>query len=184
MSATPSNMLPLGTIAPDFSLVNVVTTQQQSLTELRSNRATVIIFMCNHCPYVLHILVTLIDVAKKYQAKGIQFIGISSNDVTRYPDDSPEKMRELVAQYKLPFPYLYDETQQVARAYNAACTPDIYVFDDHMACVYRGQFDNSRPGNKQPVTGADLTQALDCILEHKPVPMQQIASIGCNIKWK
>lgn len=183
MSLTPSNMLPLGTVAPDFELPNVVTDQNVSLNALKSDTATVIIFMCNHCPYVLHILDKLIEVAKEYQAKDINFIAISSNDVISYPADAPEEMRKLAEQKNLPFPYLYDETQNVARDYQAACTPDFYVFDHALKCVYRGRFDDASPGTDASVTGKELTGALDCILTGNTIPAQ-VPSMGCNIKWK
>lgn len=184
MALTPSSMLPLGTLAPAFELLDVRTDKKVSLEQLKSTTATVILFICNHCPYVKHIQAKLVEVAKKYQALKINFIAISSNDVTEYPADSPEKMREEATQHHYTFPYLYDETQTVAKAYQATCTPDIYVFDDKLACVYRGRFDESTPGNEAPVTGQDLTAALDAILSGNKVSAEQKPSIGCNIKWK
>lgn len=184
MARTSSTMLPLGTIAPDFTLLDPVTQQYRSLSELKSTVATVICFICNHCPYVKHIQVELAAVARAYQARGIAFIAINANDVTDYPEDSPLKMREVAIQFAYPFPYLYDETQAVAKAYQAACTPDFYIFDKHNACVYRGEFDDSRPGNAIPVTGSSLTQALDCLLNGTPVNVEQKPSMGCNIKWR
>ena len=184
MAATPSNMMPLGTVAPPFTLPDTVTGKNLSLHELRSDRATVIMFICNHCPYVLHIVPELVKVADTYGRKGVKFIAISSNDVINYPQDAPEKMRQLALDLGFPFPYLYDETQEVARNYDAACTPDFYVFDGEMKCCYRGQFDDSRPKNDVPITGSDLTAALDDILSGKPVTLVQKPSIGCNIKWK
>lgn len=184
MAKTPSNMIPLGTVAPTFNLLDTVSNKMLSLNTLRSDIATVIIFICNHCPYVTHIREKLVDIAKEYQAKGISFIAISSNDVSKYPSDGPEQMHYEAKTHGYPFPYLYDETQDVAKAYQAACTPDIYVFDKNMMCVYRGRFDNSTPGNSAPVTGKDLTTALNKILMKQPVDDEQFASIGCNIKWK
>lgn len=187
MAATSSNMLPLGTIAPDFKLPDArkpntfVTLQTHP-----SSIATVIMFICNHCPYVKHIQSKLVDIANKYQTQGIHFIAISSNDIKNYPDDSPEKMRIEAEQHAYPFPYLYDETQEVAKAYLAACTPDFYIFDNRndLACIYRGRFDGSTPGNNIPVTGEDLTLALDNLLTNQPISHIQHPSIGCNIKWK
>jgi len=184
MAKTPSNMIPLGSKAPNFNLLNRSFNKYQSLGELRSPLATVIIFICNHCPFVIHINKKLVDIAKKHQSKGISFIGINSNDYEQYPDDSPEKMVSQSEKCGYSFPYLIDETQEVARAYQAACTPDFYIFDKDLKCVYRGQFDDSRPGSDIPVTGKDLTNSLGSILENKKVEGQQYPSIGCNIKWK
>ncbi|MCS6805111.1 MAG: thioredoxin family protein [Acidobacteriota bacterium] len=184
MAATPSNMIPLGTIAPDFTLPDTVTGRMMSLQELKSDIATVIMFICNHCPYVQHVQHELVRLAKDYQPKGISFIAISSNDVVGYPDDAPDKMKEVAERLGYPFPYLYDETQEVAKAYQAACTPDFYIFDKDLKCVYRGQLDDSRPGNLIPVTGRDIRAALDSILRGEPVNPDQKPSIGCNIKWK
>lgn len=184
MAATPSNMIPLGTIAPDFTLPDTVTGRMMSLQELKSEIATVIMFICNHCPYVQHVQHELVRLAKDYQPKGISFIAISSNDVVGYPDDAPDKMKEVAERLGYPFPYLYDETQEVAKAYQAACTPDFYIFDKDLKCVYRGQLDDSRPGNLIPVTGRDIRAALDSILRGEPVNPDQKPSIGCNIKWK
>lgn len=180
MAKTPSTMLPLGTTAPAFNLWDPVKQTHQSLEALKSNQATVILFICNHCPFVKHIKNGIIQLANDYLPKGITFIGINSNDVLNYPEDSPEKMIEE----GYPFPYLFDETQAVAQAYQAACTPDCYIFDKSLQCVYRGQFDNARPGNDKPVTGQDLRLALDAILENKPVFSDQKPSLGCNIKWR
>ncbi len=184
MAKTPSNMMPLGTRAPDFSLPDTVSGETLSLGDLKSDTATVIMFICNHCPFVKHLNSKLVEVAKGYQSKGVSFVAISSNDVKNYPEDSPDKMKQTAEELGYPFPYLYDETQKTAKAYDAACTPDFYVFDKNLACVYRGQFDSSRPDNDQPVSGKDLCAALDCILEGKAVPEDQTPSIGCNIKWK
>jgi peroxiredoxin len=184
MVETASNMMPLGTRAPDFTLPEPLSGQARSLEQLKSDVATVVMFICNHCPYVVHIIDVLNDVAEVYQTKGIQFIGISANDATQYPQDGPEKMAELSRLKSFSFPYLYDESQAVAKSYQAACTPDFYVFDKSLSCVYRGQFDGSRPGNEIPVTGADLTSALDDILNGQVISISQKPSMGCNIKWK
>lgn len=184
MAETPSTMIPLGTIAPDFRLVDTRTGKQISLQDVKSDIATVIIFLCNHCPYVKLIQSKLVEVAKTYQAKGIRFVGISSNDINNYPQDGPEFMKAEAEKFHYTFPYLFDETQTVAKAYHAACTPDFFVFDKDLRCVYRGRFDEATPGNQKQVTGADLTMALDCVLAGKAVSVKQIASVGCNIKWK
>jgi peroxiredoxin len=184
MVETPSVMIPLGTEAPDFILPDTISGKILNLNDLKSNHGTVIMFICNHCPYVKHIQVELVELANEYIPKNIAFIAVSSNDVQSYPDDSPEKMKELAQRLGFPFPYLYDETQEVARAYNAACTPDFYIFDERMKLVYRGQFDDSRPISGIPVTGKDIRFALDRILAGEPVDSQQKPSLGCNIKWK
>ena len=169
MARTPSNMLPLGTPAPDFTLLDTVSGKTVSLDKLKSDKATVIMFICNHCPFVKHVDEAIVSLAKDYQAKGVSVIAISSNDVENYPQDSPELMKEEAEKVGYTFPYLYDETQEVAKAYDAACTPDFYVFDKDLKCAYRGQLDDSRPGNDKPVTGKDLRAALDEILEGKEV---------------
>lgn len=184
MAETPSSMLPLGTIAPDFTLLDTRSNQHLSLQQLKSDKATVIMFICNHCPYVKLIQHKLRDIAETYQQKGVTFIAISSNDAVKYPADAPDKMHIEVDTQGYTFPYLYDETQNVAKQYQAACTPDFYVFDKDLACVYRGRFDDARPGNNRPVTGHDLCQALESVLAGKPVDANQIPSVGCNIKWK
>jgi len=183
MSLTPSTMLPLDTIAPDFTLLDTVSGKNISLQNNHSKIATVILFICNHCPYVKHIQQQLIGVANRYQKKGIKFIAISANDIKNYPEDSPEQMKKEAEKFAYPFPYLYDATQEVAKAYQAACTPDFYVFDHDLKCAYRGRFDESTPGNSKPVSGKDLTDALDAILNKKPVKTEQHPSVGCNIKW-
>ena len=185
MAYTFSNMIPLGTTAPDFDLPNPVTGGMVKLSDIASDKATVVMFLCNHCPYVLHVNEEIVRLAKEYQAKGVAFVGINSNDVENYPDDSPEKMVELVAEVGYPFPYLFDETQEVAKAYDAACTPDFYIFDGDLALKYRGQLDDSRPRrNPTPVTGKDLRTALDVVLAGGEPSAEQRASGGCNIKWK
>lgn len=184
MAETPSTMLPLGTKAPDFALLDTISDKMLSLNTLKSDQATVIAFICNHCPYVKHIQKELVTIAKKYQAKNISFIAINSNDVKNYPADSPDNMKIEAKTHQYCFPYLYDETQAVAKAYQAACTPDFYIFDKNLACVYRGRFDNATPGNDHPVTGKDLTDALDKLLANQAISPNQMPSLGCNIKWK
>ena len=184
MARTPSTLIPLGFIAPEFTLPDTVSDQNVSLNEIKSDKATVIIFMCNHCPYVLHVLDGIISLTNDYIPKGISFVGISANDVENYPDDSPDKMKDLALGSGFKFPYLYDESQEVARAYDAACTPEFHIFDKDLKCVYRGQLDSARPSNDEPVTGEDIRRALDNMLEGKEVDPNQVPSIGCNIKWK
>lgn len=184
MARTLSKMLPLSTKAPDFSLYETITGKTVSLDELKGEKATVIMFICNHCPFVIHVNEELSKLAMDYIPKGIGFIAISSNDVKNYPQDGPDLMPSSAIKNKYTFPYLYDETQDVARAYDAACTPDFYVFDSNLKLKYRGQLDDSRPENGIPVTGKDLRHALDCILKNKENTSTQKPSIGCNIKWK
>lgn len=184
MALTPSSMLPLGTKAPEFCLLDTRTGKELSLDELKSDIATVIMFICNHCPYVIHIRNKLAEIAQEYQKNGVSFIAISSNDIETRPEDGPEYMKKEAELHHYQFPYLYDDTQEIAKAYQAACTPDFYVFDKNLACVYRGRFDDATPGNGQPVTGKDLTDALDAILAGKEVSTDQKPSHGCNIKWR
>lgn len=185
MAETPSNkQLPIGFKAPAFNLFAPIDKTYQSLDALKGKSGTALIFMCNHCPYVVHILASLCKVAEEYENNGIQFIGINSNDVESYPADSPENMAALIRTYQLPFPYLFDAEQEVAKSYKAACTPDIYLFDANLALFYHGQFDESRPGNSIPVTGQDLKNACDALLAHEAPPQTQSPSVGCNIKWK
>lgn len=184
MAETPSTMIPLGTQAPDFKLRDTRNGKELSLNELKSDKGTVIMFICNHCPYVKHIQQRLTEVVKDYQNKGISFIAINSNDVDNYPADHPDKMRLEAEKNGYTFPYLHDEDQSVARAYQAACTPDFYIFDNDLKCVYRGRFDEATPGNSKPITGSELSRALDNVLAGKPVDTKQHASLGCNIKWK
>lgn len=184
MVATPSSMLELGTEAPEFSLPDTISGETISLASLRSDQATVVMFLCNHCPFVKHVNPQLVQLANDYQPRGISFVAISSNDVENYPEDSPEKMKEYAKRLGYPFPYLYDETQEVARAYSAACTPDFYIFDRELKLVYRGQLDDSRPNSDIPLTGANMRTALDNILAGEPVDPDQKPSLGCNIKWK
>ncbi len=184
MALTPSNMIPLGTLAPGFALPDTVSGNNLSLLDLRGEKATVVMFICNHCPYVNHINPELVKLANDYLPKRIKFIAISSNNVLSQPEDSPEKMKEVALKEKYPFPYLYDESQQVAKLYDAACTPDFYIFNEEMKLVYRGQLDDSRPSNKVQRTGKDIRAALDSIASEKEVSPYQRPSIGCNIKWK
>jgi peroxiredoxin len=183
MARTASTMLPLETVAPDFRLPdtegNLVSPE-----DYKEAPAFLVIFMCNHCPFVKHIVDDLVDLIPEYQSKGVAVIAINSNDVENYPEDQPEMMSELAREKGFTFPYLYDETQEVAKAYRAACTPDFFLFDDDRKLVYRGQMDDSRPGNGIPVTGDDLRAALDAVLGGKEIPTEQRPSMGCNIKWK
>ncbi|MEQ1636545.1 MAG: thioredoxin family protein [Methylococcales bacterium] len=184
MAATQSIMLPLGTLAPAFDLPDTVTGVNKTLQDLRGVKGTLILFICNHCPYVLHVKEQLISIAKEYAKQGINTVAISANDIKQYPEDAPDKMQHLMAAWGNPFTaYLYDESQTVAKAYQAACTPDIYLFDAGLKCVYRGRLDGATPKNAVPVTGVELRSALDDFLAGEPVSDQQIASIGCNIKW-
>lgn len=176
-------MLPLGTTAPDFQLPDTEG-KTVSLADFKSAPALLVLFICNHCPYVKHIRAGLADLARDYKKRGAAIVAINANDVKNYPDDSPEKMKQEVKSAGYVFPYLYDESQRVAQAYRAACTPDIFLFDKNRKLAYRGQFDDSRPGNGRPVTGRDLRAALDAVLAGKPAPEPQVPSIGCNIKWK
>ena len=184
MALTPSNMIPLGTKAPDFKLLDAVSDSEMNLEQLKSDKATVIMFICNHCPYVKHVQQGLVELANDYVSKGVSFIAINSNDVKDYTEDSPENMKKVAERLAYPFPYLFDETQEIAKAYDAACTPDFYIFDEGLKLIYRGQMDDSRPGNGKPVTGRDIRKALDQILDGITVSENQIPSIGCNIKWK
>ena len=184
MAVTPSTMTALGSKAPAFTLQDTDNGKYLSLNDLKSNKATVIMFICNHCPFVKHVNEGLVELANDYILKGISFIAISSNDVVNFPEDSPEKMKNEAKSLGYPFPYLYDESQAVARAYDAACTPDFFIYDKDLKLVYRGQMDDSRPKNGIPVTGKDIRQALDCLLNGNPVLAEQKPSIGCNIKWK
>lgn len=184
MVRTLSTMLALGTPAPHFSLTEPATGREVSLNDFRDAPALLVVFMSNHCPYVKHIQFALADFAREYQGKGLAVVGINPNDVEKYPDDSPERMVEEIERVGYTFPYLYDETQGVARAYHAACTPDFFLFDGGRRLAYRGQFDDSRPSNDALVTGADLRAAADALLARRPVPEDQKPSMGCNIKWK
>jgi peroxiredoxin len=183
MAETPSTMAPLGMPAPDFRLPDT-NGKLVSLSDFAKAPALLVVFMCNHCPFVKHIRAGLAQFARDYQPRGLAMVGINSNDVGSYPEDSPAKMAEEVKAAGYAFPYLYDEAQAVAKAYRAACTPDFFLYDRDRQLVYRGQFDDSRPSNGRPVTGLDLRAAVDAVLAGRPVPAEQKASIGCNIKWK
>ena len=184
MSLTPSNMLPLGTVAPNFNLYDTISKNKLSLNVLKGKKATVIFFICNHCPYVIHVNHELVKIANDFKDKDVSFIAISSNDVENYPQDAPNLMQQAANDWQYPFPYLYDETQGVAKAYDAACTPDTYVFDKDFKLVYRGQIDDSRPENNITVTGIDLRNTLQHVLKGYKISEIQKPSMGCNIKWK
>ena len=183
MALTPSTMLPLGTEAPQFRLPDT-DGRTVSLDDMKGAPALLVMFICNHCPYVKHVRHELARLCKDYQAKGVAVVGINSNDVSKHPEDSPAMMTREKAEIGYAFPYLYDESQAVAQAYQAACTPDFYVFDKDQKLAYRGQMDGSRPGNSTPVTANDLKSALDAVLGGEPVAKDQRPSMGCNIKWK
>ena len=183
MSDTPSTMLELGTQAPDFKLFDTVNNQLVSLDDFDNAKGLLVVFVCNHCPFVKHILDEFVIAARDLQQKGIGVVAISSNDVENYPEDSPKKMASLAREKQFSFPYLYDGTQEVAKAYKAACTPDFFLFDHDDELVYRGQFDDSRPGNDEPVNGSDLREAVELLLDGKVMDDQK-PSMGCNIKWK
>jgi len=184
MARTPSVMIPLGSKASEFQLPDTKSGNSISLNKSKGDKATVLMFICNHCPFVKHVNPELIRMANDYAGKGVSFIAISANDVVQYPDDGPDTMKKVASELKYPFPYLYDESQDVAKAYQAACTPDFFIYDKDLKLVYRGQLDSSRPGNDIPLTGSDMRAALENIVNNKPVSQNQIPSIGCNIKWK
>ena len=184
MALTPTLNIPLGFKAPEFNLLDTISGNNYSFQDLKGEKGTLVMFICNHCPYVIHIRQELIRLANDYKDKGIGFIAISSNDAVNYPDDAPDKMKSLGKEFNFPFPYLYDETQEIARAYDAVCTPDFDLFDADDSCVYRGRLDDSRPGKDIPVTGKDMRSAIDTILNGDKIPERQMPSMGCNIKWK
>jgi peroxiredoxin len=184
MALTPSNIFEKGTKAPDFKLMDTISDRTISLSDVQGEKGTIIFFICNHCPFVIHVNEQLVQLANDYLSKGFGFVAISSNDVKNYPQDAPELMKIHAKNVGYPFPYLYDETQEVAKAYDAACTPDLYVFDGDLRSVYHGQLDNSRPGNRIPVTGQDMRAVLDSILDGSKYIGQEKPSMGCNIKWK
>ncbi|MEQ9592209.1 MAG: thioredoxin family protein [Cyclobacteriaceae bacterium] len=184
MSRTPSTMIPLGTTAPAFTLTNVVNGEATSLEEVKGKKGTLIMFICNHCPFVIHVNPEIVKLGQEYPKKGINLVAINSNDVSSYPEDSPEKMKEVASRLGYVFPYLYDETQDIAKAYDAACTPDFFLFDEDLKLVYRGQLDGARPGNEIPVTGKALRAAMDDLLSGREITSDQKPSLGCNIKWK
>ncbi len=184
MALTPTTQIELGFVAPSFSLLNVVTNTSQSYDSLKGKKGTLVMFICNHCPYVIHVRPELIRLANDYIPQGIGFIAISSNDIEAVPQDSPEMMSKLAKDEQFSFPYLYDERQSVAKSYDAACTPDFALFDASDICVYRGRLDDSRPGNDIALSGKDMRQALDNIIHQNPQEKIQYPSLGCNIKWK
>ncbi|WP_282179503.1 thioredoxin family protein [Maribacter stanieri] len=184
MARTESKMLALGTLAPEFSLLDTISKQTLNLHALNGEKGTVIMFICNHCPFVIHVNPEITKMAIEYKKKGIHFIAISSNDVENYPEDAPQFMRIKAKAENYTFPYLYDEDQSVAKKYDAACTPDFYLFDDKLKLIYRGQLDDSRPGNELPLNGKDLRNAIDNLITGKEIDPLQKPSIGCNIKWK
>ena len=184
MAFTESNMLPLGSNAPDFELPDTVSGKVLRLKDVAGEKATLIMFLCNHCPYVIHVNPEIVRIVRDYSTQGVGFIGISSNDVEHYPQDGPEKMKMTALEVGYAFPYLYDATQEVAKAHDAACTPDFYLYDGNLTLVYRGRLDGSKPKNEIPLSGADLRAALDAVLAGQPVREVQYPSGGCNIKWK
>ncbi|WP_296312844.1 thioredoxin family protein [Winogradskyella sp. UBA3174] len=184
MSLTPSNMLPLGTSAPDFTLTDTKDDKQKSLSDLKGTTGTLVMFICNHCPFVILVNEQLVALANDYKLKGITSIAISSNDAENYPQDGPELMKQHAKENNYPFSYLYDDNQDVAKAYDAACTPDFFLFDGDLSLVYAGQLDDSRPGNGKPVTGKDLRAAINALINNESVNSEQKPSMGCNIKWK
>lgn len=184
MSLTPSHMIKLGTKAPNFKLMDTITGHLISLQDIQGERGTLIMFLCNHCPFVKHVNEEIVRIANEYRQLGFGFAGIMSNDVKKYPEDSPENMKEHAAKHQYSFPYLYDGTQEIAKAYDAACTPDFFLFDDELQLIYRGQLDDSRPGNGIHPNGRDLREAMDSVLNNRKVTKDQKPSIGCNIKWK
>lgn len=184
MALTPSTMMPLGTIAPDFTLPDTLSNRQYTLADITGPKGLLVSFICNHCPFVIHIIDQYSQLLNEYSNQGVGCVAISSNDVISHPDDHPEKMKLLAENHGFTFPYLYDENQNVAKSYDAACTPDFFLFDNQLKCVYRGQFDDTKPGNTKPVTGKDLRNALANLVAGKPISAEQIASVGCNIKWK
>lgn len=183
MAISSTMELPIGAKAPDFSFPNI-DGKIISLKNFADAPTLLVLFICNHCPYVQHLREHLAQLVKEYQAEGVAVVGINSNDVERYPDDAPDKMAEVAKRYGFTFPYLLDESQEVAKAYRAACTPDFFLFDKERKLIYRGQYDDSRPNNNIPVTGKDLRTALDAALADRPVPQDQVPSLGCGIKWK
>jgi peroxiredoxin len=186
MALTPSNMINLGTLAPDFNLFDTLSGKNLSLDKIKGEKATVMMFICNHCPYVIHVIPEIVRIVIEYASKGVAFVAISSNDIVKYPQDGPEAMKEFMEEWKLSIPYLFDESQAVAKAYDAACTPDFYIFSEDLKLKYRGRLDESRPRveHPQPLTGKDLRGALNAILAKEMVSEIQFPSMGCNIKWK
>ena len=184
MALTASTMLPLGTLAPDFQLPDVVSGDTISLSTFAGKQALLVMFICQHCPFVKHVKTELAQLGKDYINQNVGIVAISANDINNYPDDAPEKLKAMAVELDLSFPVCYDASQETAKAYTAACTPDFFLFDAAQKLVYRGQLDDSRPSNGKPVTGADLRAAIDAVLASRPVPTEQQPSVGCNIKWK
>lgn len=184
MARTTSNMVPLGTIAPEFYLKDTNSNNTYSFEDLKGSKGTLVIFICNHCPFVLHVINEIVMIANDYRVQGLGITAISSNDIIKYPEDSPELMTAFALQHKIDFPYLFDETQEIAKAYDAACTPDFYLFDNQDRLFYRGQLDDSRPGNGIPLSGTDLRNAIDALIYNRTLNEIQKPSLGCNIKWK
>lgn len=184
MAQTPSNMLPLGTKAPDFLLPASNFNTNFNFAECKGHKGTLVMFICNHCPFVVHVIDEIVMIANDYRVQGIGMVAISSNDIINYPQDAPDKMADFALENKIEFPYLYDESQNVAKSYDAACTPDFYLFDSQDKLVYRGQMDDSRPGNNISISGSDLRNAIDAVLYNRKIVEPQKPSIGCNIKWK
>jgi peroxiredoxin len=184
MSQTSSNMLALGTIAPEFRLKDTNSNDTYSFEDLKGSKGTLVIFMCNHCPYVLHVINEIVMIANDYRVQGIGVIAISSNDIEKFPQDAPEMMTEFAFQNKIDFAYLFDETQEAAKAFDAACTPDFFLFDNRDRLFYRGQLDDSRPNNGIPLSGSDLRSAIDALIYNRSLKDPQKPSVGCNIKWK
>lgn len=184
MVMTSSTMLPLGTKAPDFQLYDVVSGKKTSLASFSGKKGLLVMFICRHCPFVQHVKHELARIGRDYENKDIGVVAISANDAENFPEDAPGKLKEMTEELKFAFPFCYDESQETAKAYTAACTPDFFLFDKDRKLIYRGQLDESRPSNKKPVTGRDLREALDLLLAEKPIPSRQTPSIGCNIKWK
>ena len=184
MALTTSTMLALGTKAPDFTLPDVISGKAISLSTFAGKKALLVMFICRHCPYVVHVREELAKLGRDYAGKDVGIVAISSNDAANYPDDAPDQLKAMAKELGFTFPFCYDETQQTAKAYTAACTPDLFLFGKDHTLVYRGQLDDSRPGNGKPVTGKDLRAAIDAVLADKPVSPTQMPSVGCNIKWK
>jgi thiol-disulfide isomerase/thioredoxin len=184
MTATETIQIPLGFTAPNFKLFDPISKTHKTLEDFKSDKAVVIAFICNHCPFVKHIIHEFIDIANEYIPQGISFVAINSNDVENYPEDGPEKMKEWATKLKFPFSYLYDETQRVAKNYSTACTPDFNIFDENLKCIYRGRLDGSSPGNGINVSGNDIRNALDAVVANKEVSKDQHPSLGCSVKWK
>lgn len=184
MSLTPSKMIPIGTIAPEFVITDGISKVKKNLKDLKGSNGTLIVFICNHCPYVIHILEHWVDFSNSLLNKGINTIAISSNDIIKYPQDSPKLMKELALKHKFKFPYLFDHDQKIAKSYDATCTPDFFLFDNKSALFYRGRYDDSRPNNSNPLTGVDLKKAVNSMLNNNTSDFFQYPSMGCNIKWK